>query len=125
MLAGQAGTLFVCWLLLVAGGQGPCVGGGMLSGSGAARPGLPAGSGSGSGLGLGRGLVGWVGCELYSGREHQHCLACLFCWFCCCLWLFLCVLLFVLFGLLVCVFCLCLFVLFFWAFGGCLGTRSR
>jgi len=64
------------------------VGGGMLSGSGAVRPGgpavwahtVPAGFVACGGVGVGGvggvgvnapyGWCGWVGCELYSGREH-------------------------------------------------------
>ena len=44
-----------------------CVGGGMLSGSGAVRPGVRA---PGPPLG-GVGGCGRVGCELHSGREHH------------------------------------------------------
>ena len=60
---------------------------------------------------------GWVGCELYSGREYLCSLWCVFVvclasWSCCCC------------GGVWGVVCLCC-VLFLWAFGGCLGTRGR
>ena len=50
-----------------------CVGGGMLSGSGAVRPGCGLRGLCLSGVWRGVGCGGWVGCDLYSGREH-HCL---------------------------------------------------
>ena len=48
-----------------------CVGGGMLSGSGAVRPGCGLRGLCLSGVWRGVGCGGWVGCDLYSGREHH------------------------------------------------------
>lgn len=71
----------------------PCFAGGMLSGFGAVRPGawflLILGPlfaavycccGCCGGGGFGFGGCGWVGCELYSGREHL-CFLCVLLWF--------------------------------------------
>ena len=55
---------------LLGGGGCPCVcGGGMLSGFWGSAPWLPDLSGAPDLLGV-VGGCGWVGCELYSGREH-------------------------------------------------------
>ena len=55
---------------LMGGGGCPCVcGGGMLSGFWGSAPWLPDPSGAPGLLGV-VGGCGWVGCELYSGREH-------------------------------------------------------
>ena len=70
MVDGVAcGFVRLCWLwgacLRV------CVGGGMLSGSGAVRPGCGLRGLCLSGVWRGVGCGGWVGCDLYSGREHH------------------------------------------------------
>ena len=50
-----------------------CVGGGMLSGFWGSAPWLPGLWFCFAVVGWGCGC-GWVGCELYSGREHYYCL---------------------------------------------------
>ena len=74
VLAG--GWLVWCWherharCCLLGGGGCPRVcGGGMLSGFWGSAPWLPGLSGAPDLLGV-VGGCGWVGCELYSGREH-------------------------------------------------------
>ena len=105
---------FCCFLRVCVGCGGG--GGGMLSGSGAACPIVSC-----SCFLLVGGLwgCGWVGCELYSGREY---LCSLWCVFVVCLAPGSCcaVVVWWVLG----VVCLCC-VLFLWAFGGCLGTRGR
>ena len=65
----------------------PLVGGGMLSGFWGSAPWLPDPSGAPDLLGVGGGC-GWVGCELYSGREHLTVsLRQVFCRVLCCLFL--------------------------------------
>ena len=59
----------LCWLWGVC--LRVCVGGGMLSGSGAVRPGCGLRGLCLSGVWRGVGCGGWVGCDLYSGREHH------------------------------------------------------
>ena len=64
------GLLGLLWSWWSAGGGCPCVcGGGMLSGFWGSAPWLPGLSGAPDLLGV-VGGCGWVGCELYSGREH-------------------------------------------------------
>ena len=64
------GLLGLLWSWWSAGGGCPCVcGGGMLSGFWGSAPWLPDPSGAPDLLGV-VGGCGWVGCELYSGREH-------------------------------------------------------
>ena len=60
-------VVVVVWLVV---GAPACVcGGGMLSGFWGSAPWLPGPSGASLCLGV-LGGCGWVGCELYSGREH-------------------------------------------------------
>ena len=64
-----------------------CCGGGMLSGFWGSAPWLPGLSGAPDLLGV-VGGCGWVGCELYSGREHLTVsLRQVFCRVLCCLFL--------------------------------------
>ena len=58
-----------CCRLLGGGGCPRVCGGGMLSGFWGSAPWLPDSSGAPGLLGV-VGGCGWVGCELYSGREH-------------------------------------------------------
>ena len=72
--------------LVVVGAPAWC-GGGMLSGFWGSAPWLPGLSGAPDLLGV-VGGCGWVGCELYSGREHLTVsLRQVFCRVLCCLFL--------------------------------------
>ena len=70
---GDTPAVVGCWGCCGRGGLlwwvPPLVGGGMLSGFWGSAPWLPDPSGAPDLLGV-VGGCGWVGCELYSGREH-------------------------------------------------------
>ena len=72
------GPLRLLWSWWSAGGGCPCAclcacGGGMLSGFWGSAPWLPGLWFCFAVVGWGCGC-GWVGCELYSGREHYYCI---------------------------------------------------
>ena len=66
VLCGVENTPAAAWF---GGGGCPCLGVACCRGSGAVRPGCPARFSASLFVGGGGGC-GWVGCELYSGREH-------------------------------------------------------